>query len=149
MTDAEKDRKAIEWQTSVWNRISDVYTREIDERFVPVVDAVIARAGLNPGEKVLDLGMGTGAITERASEAVGPDGRVVGVDISPEMIAAARKRLSARGVTNVVLKEGRAESLPVEDDGFDVALSSLSLMYVVDRGAAAWEIARALRPGGR
>ena len=145
----EGDRKALEWQIGVWNRISDVYLREVDQRFAPIVDAVIERAQLKPGEIVLDLGTGTGAIAERAAAAVGSAGQVVGVDISPEMLALARRRMAARAIANVSLREGRGESIPADDHTFDVVLSSLTLMYVIDRAAAAREIARVLRPGGR
>jgi SAM-dependent methyltransferase len=137
------------WQVGVWNRMSDVYLREIDQRFEPVVDGVIARARLMRGARVLDLGTGTGAVAERAAHLVGPQGRVVGIDISPDMLRVARERMAARGLTTVSLREGRAEALPAEDASFDVALASLSLMYVIDRAAAARELARVLRPGGR
>ena len=145
----EQDRVGLAWQTGVWDRMSDIYLREVDRRFVPVVENVIARARLQPGERVVDLGTGTGAVAERAAAIVGPDGRVVGVDISAEMLALARRRVEARGLGNVTVREGQAESLPVEDAGFDAVLASLSLMYVIDRVAAAREIARVLRPGGR
>ena len=152
----ERERDALKWQIGVWNRISDVYLREIDERFAPVVEAVIGRAGLTAGESVLDLGTGTGAVAARAAEIVGAggssqrtSGQVVGVDISPDMLAVARERMAASGLLNVTLREGRGESIPAEDATFDVVLSSLTLIYVIDRAAAAREIARVLRPGGR
>lgn len=145
----ERDREALVWQTGVWDRISDVYVREIDRRFGPVVDGVVARAALRSDQRVLDLGTGTGAVAERAAALVGPSGRVLGVDISPEMLARARRRVTTRGLTNVAFREGRAEALPVEDAAYDAVLASLSLMYVIDRAAAAREIARVLRPGGR
>ena len=72
--------------------ISDIYLREIDQRFAPVVGAVIARADLSTDKDVLDLGTGTGAVAEWAAVAVRSNGRVVDVDISPEMLALARKR---------------------------------------------------------
>ena len=84
------DQNALAWQVGVWNGISEIYVREIDRRFAPVVDAVMTRAGLTPGERVLDLGTGTGAVAERAAEVVGPGGYVVGVDISAPMLALAR-----------------------------------------------------------
>ena len=149
MTEAERDQKALEWQTGVWNRISGVYVREIDERFAPVVEAVINRAQLLTGESVLDVGVGTGAVAEQAAEKIGGRGRAVGIDISPDMIALARQRMAERGLTNVALRDGRGESIPADDQSFDVVLSSLTLMYVIDRAAAAREIARVLRPGGR
>ena len=145
----ERDREGLAWQTGVWDRMSNVYLQEIDRRFVPVVDNIVARARLRPGERVLDLGTGTGAVAERVASAVGADGEVVGVDISPEMLALARQRVAAGGMQNVTFREGRAEALPVEEAGFDAVLASLSLMYVIDRAAAAREIARVLRPGGR
>src|SRR5262245_27436505 len=147
MTD-ERDRDALAWQTGVWDRMSDTYWRELDARFAPVVERLIARAALAPGERVLDLGTGTGAAAERAAGLVGPAGEVLAVDISPAMLAQAR-RLAARAIGNVVLREGRAEALPAADGAFDAVLASLSLMFVLDRPAAAREIARVLRPGGR
>jgi SAM-dependent methyltransferase len=141
--------EALAWQVGVWNGMSEIYLHEIDRRFAPVVDAVMTRARLTPGERVLDLGTGTGAVAERAAEAVGPGGHVVGVDISPQMLALARARVAARGFAHVTMREGRAEAIPADDDSFDVVLASLSLMYAIDRGAAAREMARVLRPGGR
>lgn len=148
MLEAEKAREGLAWQTGVWNRISDVYLNVIDQRFVPVVEATVARAELTAGETVLDLGTGTGAVAQRAAQAVGPSGRVVGVDISPDMLAAARQRLARLGLNNLSLREGRAESIPADDAAFDAVLASLSMMYVIDRAAAAAEIARTLKPGG-
>ncbi len=143
------DQQALAWQIGVWNGISEIYLREIDRRFAPVVDAVMTRARLTPGERVLDLGTGTGAIAEQAAEVVGPGGHVVGMDISLQMLALARARVVARGWAHVTLQEGRAETIPADDSSFDVVLASLSLMYVIDREAAAREIARVLRPNGR
>jgi len=80
---------------------------------------------------------------------VGTSGHVVGADPSPDMFALARQRMGVRGLPNVALCEGRGEHLPAEDHACDVVLSSLVLMYVLDRAAAAREIARVLRPGGR
>jgi SAM-dependent methyltransferase len=145
----ERQRAGLEWQIGVWNRIADIYPREIDRRFVPVVDQVIARAQLAAGQQVLDLGTGTGAVAERAAALVGPHGHVVGVDISSDMLAVAQRRMAARGLTNLSLREGRAEHIPAEDHAFDRVLASLSLMYAIDRAAVAREIARVLRPRGR
>ena len=61
------EHQGLRWQIGVWNGISEIYLREIDRRFAPVVDAVMTRAGLRLGERVLDLGTGTGAVAERAA----------------------------------------------------------------------------------
>jgi SAM-dependent methyltransferase len=147
--ETEQEQAGLAWQLGVWNQISDIYLREIDRRFAPVVEHVLARASLTAGHHVLDLGTGTGAVAARAAQIVGSHGHVVGVDISPDMLSLAQRRVGAQGLTNVSLREGRAEALPAEDATFDVVLASLSLMYVLDRAAAAREIARVLRPQGR
>jgi SAM-dependent methyltransferase len=143
------DREGVEWQVGVWDRISQLYAAEINPRFASVVEGVIDRACLRPGERVLDLGSGTGAVATRAAALVRPGGNVLGVDISPEMVAAARQTAARLGLTNVDFSEARAETLPAPEASFDVVLASLSLMYVIDRAKAAQEIARVLRPGGR
>lgn len=147
--EVDKNHEGLEWQIGVWDQISDVYLREIDRRFVPVVDGVISRAELKPGETILDLGTGTGAVAIQAARPVGPDGAVTGVDISPDMLRLAERRAARAGLNNIQFREGRAETIPAEDSSFDVVLASLSLMYVIDRAAAAKEIVRVLRPGGR
>jgi SAM-dependent methyltransferase len=147
--ETDQERAGLAWQIGVWNRIADVYPHEVAPRFTSVVDHVIARAALASGHHVLDLGTGTGAVAERAAQIVGPQGHVVGVDISPDMLAVAQRRFTTRGLTNVSLRGGRAEAIPTDDDTFDVVLASLSLMYVLDRAAAAREMARVLRPHGR
>ena len=75
MVGTDREKEALAWQTGVWNRMSDVYIREIDQRFAPVVDALIRRASLVTGEHVLDLGTGTGSVAIRAASLV-RDGRV-------------------------------------------------------------------------
>jgi SAM-dependent methyltransferase len=143
------EQEALQWQVTVWDRISQLYLCEIDPRFTPVVEGVIRRACLKPGEKVLDLGTGTASLAIEAAALVGATGRVTAVDISPEMLSLAKGRVAESGSSNIELCEGRAEEIPAEDAAFDVVLASLSLMYVIDRAAAARELRRVLRPGGR
>ncbi len=147
--EADRDAAGLAWQIGVWDRISRSYLDEVDKRFRPVVEHVLKRAALRPGEHVLDLGTGTGAVALDAAPLVAPGGHVLGIDISPEMLALAQQRASAAGLQNVGVREGRAEDIPVAVASFDVVLASLSLMYAIDRAAAAREIARVLRPGGR
>jgi SAM-dependent methyltransferase len=139
----------LNWQIGVWNDMAEVYVREIDARFRSVVDHVLERAALKPGERILDLGTGTGAVALSSAPRIAPDGHVIGVDISPEMLTLARARAAGAGLANISFAEGRAEALPAKSSSQDVVLASLSLMYVIDRAAAAREIARVLKPGGR
>jgi SAM-dependent methyltransferase len=149
MGDPDRKQEALDWQTGVWNRMADVYVSEIDARFEPVIDALIRRANLRVGEHVLDVGTGTGSVALKAASIVGPSGLVVATDISPEMLDLARRRVPAAGHVHLRFMEGRAESLPARDSAFDVVLACLSMMYVIEREAAAHEIARVLKPNGR
>jgi SAM-dependent methyltransferase len=143
------EHEALEWQVGVWDRISQLYFGEIDPRFAPVVAGAIRRADLKAGERVLDLGTGTGAVAVEAARLVGTIGTVTGVDISPDMLSLAKRRIDEFACTNIELQQGRAEQIPSRDGLFDVVLASLSLMYVIDRAAAAREVRRILRFGGR
>ena len=148
-TDSDPNRAALAWQTGVWDRMTAVYPNEIDPRFAPVIDHLIALAGPRPGQRILDLGTGTGAVAVRVAPLVAPDGTVEAIDISPAMLAVAQGRFAHLDLYNVTCAAGRAEDIPAGDSEFDAVLASLSLMYAIDRAAAAREIARVLRPGGR
>ena len=139
----------LTWQIGVWDDMAELYVREIDQRFQPIVDHLLARAELRPGQRILDLGTGTGSVALACAPRIVPDGHVLGVDISPEMLALARARASRAAHPNVCFAEGRAEAIPADGSSRDTVLASLSLMYVIDRAAAAREIARVLKPGGR
>src|SRR4051794_14901437 len=145
----DSEQEGLKWQVGVWDSISPIYLRAIDIRFTGVVDAVIRRAGLQSDQKVLDLGTGTGSVAIKAASLVMPGGSATAVDISQEMVDLARQHSASLGLSNIEFLEGRAEELPVPSGRFDAVLASLSLMYVIDRAAAAREIARVLRPGGR
>jgi enediyne biosynthesis protein CalE5 len=145
----DTDNEGLLWQVGVWNRMAEIYQQEIDSRFGPVVESVLSRVDLRTGASVLDLGTGTGAVAIVAASRVGPSGRVIAVDISPEMLETARTRVRGHALSNIDLVEGRAEAIPAGDESVDAVLASLSLMYVIDRDAAAHEIARVLKPGGR
>ncbi len=137
----------IAWQKDVWNRISWRYLQEIDPKFEPITAAVVRRAALRPGENVVDLGCGTGAITLEAARAVMPGGQVLAVDISAQMLLIARMRLGSYG--NVTFEMGRAAEIPAADASQDVVLCSLVLMFAITKEGAARDIARVLKPGGR
>jgi len=146
---AESKEDGVAWQVGVWDRMAQVYQQEIDTRFGPVIDQLLLRANLQPGETVLDLGTGTGSVAILAADKVGRKGRAIAADISREMLDIARSRISSLSLSNVEFAEGGAEAIPAQDDSFDAVLASLSLMYVIDRESGAREIARVLRPGGR
>jgi SAM-dependent methyltransferase len=111
--------------------------------------APLAHAALQPGETVLDLGSGAGFDAFLAARAVGPTGRVIGVDMTREMLERARQNAATTGHTNVEFREGRIEALPIDDASVDVVISNCVINLVPDKAAVFAEVARVLRPGGR
>jgi SAM-dependent methyltransferase len=112
-----------------------------------------AIASLNPGEVVLDLGSGGGFDAFLAGPKVGPTGRVIGVDMTPDMLGKARQGIATyrkrTGLDNVEFRLGEIEHLPLADASVDVAISNCVLNLSPDKPQVWREIARALKPGGR
>jgi arsenite methyltransferase len=104
---------------------------------------------LRPGERVVDLGSGAGIDSLIAAKKVGPEGRVIGVDMTPAMLEKARQAAEEAGLSNVEFREGYAEELPVADGWADVVISNGALNLMPDKAAALQEMARVLGPDGR
>jgi ubiquinone/menaquinone biosynthesis C-methylase UbiE len=104
---------------------------------------------INPGETVVDVGSGAGFDSLIASRLVGASGRVIGFDMTPEMLKKARAGAEAMGATNVEFREGLAESLPLPDNFADVVISNGVLNLTLDKTATLREWFRVLKPGGR
>jgi len=109
----------------------------------------VATAHPQEGETVLDLGSGGGVDSFLASEKVGPSGKVIGVDMTPEMVTLARANAKKGGYTNVDFRLGEIESLPVADATVDVIISNCVLNLSPERDRVLTEALRVLRPGGR
>ena len=106
-------------------------------------------AALEPGETVLDLGSGAGNDVFIARHEVGAAGRVIGVDMTPDMVTKARANARKLGYGNVEFRLGEIEHLPVETGGIDVIISNCVLNLLPDKAPAFIEMFRVLRPGGR
>lgn len=102
-----------------------------------------------PGERVVDLGSGGGMDSLLAALSVGPDGRVVGVDMTSEMLERSRRIATTRGFANVEFREGVIEDVPVDDGWADVVISNGVINLCPDKLGVYREVARILRPGGR
>ena len=104
---------------------------------------------LAEGERVLDLGSGAGTDSLVAAQMVGPTGHVVGIDMTPEMVAKARAAAVELDTGNAEFMEGEAEHLPFADGSFDVVISNGVIDLIPDKDAVFAELFRVLRPGGR
>ncbi len=109
----------------------------------------VALAGLKKGEVVLDLGSGAGFDCFVAAAKVGPKGRVIGVDMTPEMVERARSIARKNGVRNVEFRLGEIENLPVADNSVDIVMSNCVINLSADKPRVFREIYRVLKPGGR
>jgi arsenite methyltransferase len=108
-----------------------------------------AIAALQEGETVLDLGSGAGFDCFLAAHAVGPSGHVIGVDMTPEMVARSRAQAHETGFTNVEFRLGEIEALPVADGSVDVVISNCVVNLSPEKPRVFAEMFRALKPGGR
>jgi SAM-dependent methyltransferase len=104
---------------------------------------------IRSGERVVDVGSGSGFDSLIAAQLVGPAGHVVGVDMTTQMLAKARENARQAGLTNVEFREGLAETLPVPDDWANLVISNGVLNLVPDKSAALREMARVLKANGR
>jgi arsenite methyltransferase len=109
----------------------------------------LALAALSPGDVVVDLGSGAGFDCFLAAQRVAPDGRVIGVDMTPEMLDRARSNAAAAGYTNVEFRLGEIENLPVADRSADFVISNCVVNLSTDKPRVFREALRVLKPGGR
>src|SRR6202453_2427352 len=108
-----------------------------------------ATAHIKPGEIVVDLGSGGGLDVFLTSKMVGPEGRAIGIDMTPAMIERARANAEAGGYTNVEFYQSTIDRIPLPDASVDCAISNCVLNLAPDKPAVFREIARVLKPGGR
>ena len=137
-----------EWEgerVARWIRQSEGLERQLE----PVSDVLFAAARLQPGERVLDVGCGTGPTTRRAAAAVGPDGAVTGLDVAAPMLAHAASLPVPPGSAPIEWVETDATDLTPPEPGVDVVLSRFGVMFFADPPAAFAALARAAAPGGR
>ena len=138
LPDPAKRQVRATWATGDYGAIARHEFWQTGERLVRRLD-------VRPGEDVLDVACGTGNAALRAATA---GARVVGIDLTPELFATGRALAAEAGV-EITWLEGDAEAMPVADESFDVVLSTFGCMFAPGHRAAAREIARVLRPGGR
>ncbi|HVE64477.1 MAG TPA: class I SAM-dependent methyltransferase [Mycobacteriales bacterium] len=132
-----KARQSVMWANGPYQNIT--------ETLIDIHELIIDELAPAPGVRWLDLACGTGAVAERAAAA---GASVVGVDLAPGLIDTAQKRAAELGL-DIDYRVGDCEALDLEDAGFDVVSSTCGVMFAPDHAAAARELARVTRPGGR
>ena len=136
-------------------RMSGYDDAVVDSLPEPVVESFagtgnpFSMGDLNPGETVLDIGCGAGFDTMIAAQQVGPNGRVIAVDMTPEMLAKAKRCAEAMGLTNIDFRQGLAEDLPVSDESIDVVISNGVINLCPDKVGVMEEVHRVLKSGAR
>jgi len=127
------------------NSLSWLVDNPIRRRYLgPILD----RVSIQPGERVLELGPGPGMFTLEAARRAGPEGRLIAVDIQPQMIAQVEARMREAGLTNVETHVASAYDVPLEDGSVDRAFLVTVLPEIPDQARALAELRRVLRPGG-
>ncbi len=147
----ETGPNATQWRN--WNEISGPKwvraAAAMETRLAPVNDLLLAHAAPRAGNAVFEIGCGTGATTLRLADAVGPDGHVLGVDISAPMLALAQARITEARAAQVRLLEADAQTHAFPPAAFDLVLSRFGVMFFADPVAAFRNIASALKPAAR
>ena len=135
-----------EWQDSAkyWEK----HARTIKTMFAPLTAALIEEAGINEGDSVLDVAGGPGEPSLTIAEKVGSTGAVMCTDAVGEMVTAAQREAARRGLTNIQFRQCLADSLPFENNTFDVVVSRLGAMFFPSPVDAFREILRVLKPEG-
>jgi ubiquinone/menaquinone biosynthesis C-methylase UbiE/rhodanese-related sulfurtransferase len=142
-------KKYKQKQKTVWDALADVYDQSYSTLAHPATMQMILGAKLQPGDVILDLASGTGADAFTAAPFVGDTGKIIGIDIAENMIALAKDKARARGITNCEFHVMDAEDLTFGNAMFDAAVSKWGLMYFPDCHKALKGVLRVLKPGGR
>jgi ubiquinone/menaquinone biosynthesis C-methylase UbiE len=132
-----------------YDAVAASYARLAEHYSPPLARRMVALAAVAGSDRVLDVGTGTGVVALEAARAVGPEGTVLGVDLSEGMLAAARGGASRAGLGRVAFRRMNAEGLEAPDRSFDVVLSLFAVFHLRRPLAALREMHRVLRPGGR
>ncbi len=141
----------IETQRQDWNRVAPAWEKWdtiIDRNMTFINYRMVGDARLRLGDRVLDLGCGTGYPALLAAQAVGHQGNVLGLDLAEAMLTVARQKAKMLGLNNVSFQTGDVTTLPFESASFDAVISRFCLMFLPDIPKAVQEIARVLKPGG-
>ena len=145
--EAERERMLDSWELAAtgWGRQAD----GVRKRGLPVAEWMLDHAGLQPGQRVLELAAGPGDVGFMAAQRIRPGGTLVSSDAAEAMLEVAKERAAEQGIENVEFRQLQLEWIDLETASVDVVLCRWGVMLTVDPGAALQECRRVLRPGGR
>ena len=147
---SQTPEQIVEGQRQDWNRVAggwEKWDRFFDEQMVFLNHRLVADARIRSGQRVLDLGSGTGYPALLGAQTVGTSGGVIGLDLAEQMLAVARRKATTLGLGNVTFRTGDVTALPFDANSFDAVTSRFCLMFLPEIPKAAAEIARVLKPG--
>ena len=130
------------------SEIIDVLPKAVKDSYCGVGNP-LALGPVKEGEAILDIGCGSGVDAIFAAVMTGPAGKVVGIDITPQMLQRAKENLSMTDLKNIIFEEAAADNLPFSDQDFDVVISNGAFNLVPDKPKALSEVFRVLKPKGR
>ena len=131
------------------DELAELFESNVVPLWQEVYDSLVARAEIEPKTRVLDFGSGTGEVTVRAGRITGPEGFVMGLDMSKEMVRISKEKARRLGVTNVGFTQMSMEAMKLPDDSFDRALGNYSICCCFDYKATLSEVFRVLKRNGK
>ncbi len=149
MTDSFDPARFKAREKKGWDMAAEDWAAQLGRLTAQLAEQLVAYAGVKPGDRVLDVATGSGVVALAARCRLGEKGRVVGTDISPQLLSVAAREAEVAGYTDITWLEMDAEQLSVKHGDFSVALSQLGLMYVPDKLAMLGGMYDALMPDGR
>ncbi|PWB83223.1 MAG: ubiquinone biosynthesis protein UbiE [Methylocystaceae bacterium] len=146
MTDLDEAKAKA---AAAYNAAADLFDHPVSSFWHRFGRETVDRVALRPGDAVLDVCSGSGGSALPAAEIVGPEGRVVAVDLAERLIALAEEKAKIRGLDNIEFKTGDMLALGYPDDSFDAVICVFGIFFVPDMAAAVKELWRMVRPGGK